>query len=141
MKTIIITRYSQDENQTLGSCVVKDEDNNPLFVSLSLERGWVNNEKRISCVPVGEYFVELEHSNKFKKYLWEIKNVPNRSECKFHSANYWYQLNGCIALGLRLKKINSDNYYDISNSSNTMKAFHQALKGEIKVKLIIKDEN
>ena len=134
---IQINRYNQDENQTLGTCTIFGEDNLPLFTSLSLERGWRNNEQNISCIPKGEYKVVLEYSNRFKKNLWEIKGVDNRSECKFHSANYWYQLNGCISLGLRLAKLNKDNYYDITSSNMTMTAFHNALNKYEEVVLII----
>lgn len=139
MKTIKIVRDWQDANQTLGKCTVYDENNKPLFSAISLERGWRNNEKNVSCVPLGRYPLILEWSNRFKTELWELKNVPNRAECKFHSANYWYQLNGCIALGLKLKDLNADGYNDVTNSKNTMKAFHNALKGETRAELLITD--
>ena len=67
--------------------------------------------------------------------------MPARSECKFHSANYWYQLNGCIALGRSLADINKDGYQDVTSSKSTMKAFHKALEGETKVDLIITNNN
>jgi len=85
------------------------------------------------------YKVVLEYSNRFKTDLWEIKGVENRSECKFHAANYWYQLNGCIALGSRLADINKDGYNDITSSKNTMKAFHKALENDTEALLIIAD--
>ena len=138
MKTIVIIRDWQDKNQTLGKCTIYNEDNKPLFSAVSLERGWRNNENRVSCVPLGNYTTVLEYSNRFKKDLWELKNVPNRAECKFHSANYWFQLNGCIALGRSIMDINKDGYNDVTSSRNTMKAFHKALDGETRVELIIK---
>jgi hypothetical protein len=133
---IVIKRHNQDKNQTTGVCMVFGEDK-ILFSSMSLERGWRNNEKRVSCIPKGEYKCVLEWSNRFKSDLWEIKGVENRSECKFHSANYWYQLNGCIALGQKLKDINKDGYRDVTNSRNTMKQFHSALKGHTEATLIV----
>lgn len=137
--TIKITRYWQDGNQTLGTCTVLGDRDLVLFASVSLERGWRNNQKNISCIPKGSgpYEVRWEWSNKFKQMLWEIKNVPNRSECKFHSANYWRQLNGCIALGRRPKDIDKDGYIDVTSSNDTMKDFHRALKGHNKALLII----
>ena len=139
MRTIKIVRDWQDKNQTLGKCTVYDECNKPLFSALSLERGWRNNENRVSCVPLGTYTVVLEYSDKFEMDLWELKNVPNRSECKFHSANYWFQLNGCIALGRTLADIKNDDYQDVTSSKSTMKDFHEALKGETQIDLIITD--
>lgn len=135
--TVKIARDWQDDNQTLGKCTVYDSDNKPLFSSLSLERGWRENQKNISCVPTGVYDLVLEYSNRFKKELWEIKDVPNRSETKFHSANFWYQLNGCIALGRSLSDLNNDGYNDITSSKSTIKSFHKALESFKKVKLII----
>ena len=137
--TIEIVRVWQDTNQTSGTCTIYDENNFPLFVALSLERGWRNNEQNVSCIPVGEYEMKLEHSPRFKKLLWEIKGVQGRSECKFHSANYWFELNGCISLGLKHKKINKDNYYDVTNSRKTMQVFHDVLSNFKEVKLIIKN--
>ena len=136
---IKVQRLWQNANETLGTCTVLGDNDMPLFVSLALERGWRNNQKSISCIPKGSgpYEVVLEHSNKFGKKLWEIKGVPNRSECKFHAANYWHQLNGCIALGRRPADINNDDYMDITSSKSTMKDFHRAMQGFPKAILII----
>lgn len=136
MKTIKINRLDQDFNQTLGVCTVHDGDK-PLFSSISLERGWRNNENNVSCIPKGTYPVVLEYSNRFNKELWEIKNVPNRSETKFHSANYWRQLNGCIALGQRMLDMDGDGYCDITNSKETMKQFHECFGDDREAILII----
>lgn len=137
---IEIIRYWGNENQTLGVCTVYKNDK-PIFSGLSLERGWRNNLPNISCIPMGDYRCVLEYSNRFKKDLWEIKDVPNRSETKFHAANYWHQLEGCIALGQKLKHLNNDKEIDITSSRNTMKAFHTALNGETEVQLTIKFKN
>lgn len=126
---IKIQRYSQDSNQTIGTCTVTGYNNTPLFTSISLERGWRNNRKNISCIPKGSgpYRVVWEKSRKFKRFLWEIKGVPNRSETKFHVSNYWRQLNGCIALGRRPKDIDKDGYIDVTSSRSTINDFHRAL--------------
>lgn len=139
MKTVKIIRDWQDNNQTLGKCTVYDENNKPVFSAVSLERGWRSNESNVSCVPLGRYPLLLEYSPRFEKDLWELKNVPNRYECKFHSANYWFQLNGCIALGSSLSDINGDGYNDVINSKKTMKAFHEVFKDDTRAEIIIKE--
>ena len=139
MKTIKIIRDWQDDNQTLGKCTVYDENNKPIFSSVSLELGWRGNQKNISCVPLGRYTVLLEYSNRFNKKLWELKNVPNRAECKFHSSNFWFELNGCIALGRSLYDINKDGYNDVTSSKSTINAFHKALGDDTRAELIISD--
>ena len=137
MKTIILNRDWQDEKQTLGVCYVKDENGSIIFKSEAIERGWLDNQKRISCIPAGEYPVKLEYSNRFRKKLYEIFCVPNRSECKFHSANYSRELNGCIALGNKRKDIDGDGYRDVTSSRPTMAIFHKAMDGDTKAILII----
>ena len=134
---IRVHRNWQDSNQTLGSCTVHNSDHKPVFSALSLERGWRNNATGVSCIPSGTYKVVLEYSDRFKTDLWEIKGVANRSECKFHAANYWKQLNGCIALGRRPADTNNDGYMDITSSRDTMNDFHRAMKGCTKAILVI----
>ena len=137
--TIIVIRDDQDSKQSLGICYVKNEFGEIVFKSEAIERGWRNNQSRVSCIPEGEYPVKLEYSNRFKKKLWEIYEVPNRAECKFHAANYARQLNGCIALGNNRKDIDHDGYFDVTSSRITMSKFHKALQGETRAILVVKN--
>lgn len=137
MKTIIVNRDKGDTNQTLGVCYVKNEAGAIIFKSEAIERGWRNNQSRVSCIPEGEYPVKLEYSNRFRKDLYEIYGVPNRSECKFHAANYARQLNGCIALGNKRLDIDHDGYHDVTSSRVTMKRFHEAMDGDKEAILIV----
>ena len=116
-----------EEKQTLGQCAITDNGKD-ILLAKSLERADNNNQINISCIPQGEYLCVLEYSNKFDCDLWEIKGVPNRSECKFHSANYWHDLNGCVALGDKFMDIDNDGFRDVLNSNKTMKEFHKTLK-------------
>ncbi len=131
MKKVLVIRDTIGRKLSLGLCIVTDENNNILFSSQSLERGWLNNARNISCIPAGIYKLKLEWSPKFQKDLWEIYDVPNRRECKFHAANFSRQLNGCIALGKERTDIDGDSFIDITNSRNTMKLFHKAMEGEL----------
>ena len=139
MKTIIVNRDWGDDKQTLGVCYVRDEQGCIVFKSECIERGWKDNQRRVSCIPAGEYPVRLEHSNRFGKELYEIYDVPGRSECKFHAANYARQLNGCIALGKDRRDIDGDGYKDVTSSRVTMAEFHTALRGDRSATLIVRD--
>jgi len=131
MKEVLIVRDYQDKEQTLGRLYIRDEYGCIIFQCECLERSYKDNQRNISSIPEGTYPLMLEWSNRFRKDLWEIYNVPNRSECKIHSANYWYQLNGCIALGTKRKDINGDGFADVTNSRNTVAKFHEAMTGRI----------
>lgn len=54
------------------------------------------------CIPDGTYEVVLEYSNRFKRKLFEIKGVPNRSETKFHLGNHIDHSDGCVLVGKQL---------------------------------------
>ncbi len=56
-------------------------------------------ENREKAIPEGIFPIVLEYSRRFGRLLPEIKNIPERTECKFHVANFAYQLEGCIAVG------------------------------------------
>ena len=63
----------------------------------TIELPWKNNERRVSCIPEGEYFIVKRYSPKFKWHL-HVVDVPNRSFILFHPANNALkELNGCIA--------------------------------------------
>ena len=124
-----LIRHWADENQSTGTLLVVNGIGQPVFGCLCIERGDRNNKRNVSNVPPGTYPLVYEYSPRFRKHLWELKDVPNRSECKIHQANFWDQLNGCIAPGLRLKDLDRDGYYDVTSSTNTLNNLHEALKG------------
>jgi len=133
---IQILRQEHSDKQTLGYLYIIDNEE-ILFSCNTLELPWKDNQSNISCVPIGEYKCVLEYSDRFERDLWELKDVPNRSECKFHSANYFKQLNGCIALGDSFKDIDGDGYKDVTNSVETMRKFHNILNFLKEIQLII----
>ena len=129
-------RFWQDKNQSTGAISVLNDEGQPILILPCIERGDRNNERNVSCIPSGEYDLVLEWSPRFQRKLWELKGVPNRSECKIHASNYWHQLNGCIAPGMEFNSdINKDGYYDVTQSKVGLRAFHKALKGETKIKI------
>lgn len=125
----VLYRHWVDWNQSTGSLLVvdKNDDCQPIFLSACIERGDRGNQKMVSNFPAGTYKLVWEHSPKFG-WVWELKGINGRSECKIHPANLWDQLNGCIAPGSRLGKVNGDGYYDVLSSRDTLDRFHKALK-------------
>ena len=56
-------------------------------------------ENREFLFPEGIYEIKYEYSPKFNRKLWEFKDIPNRSEIKFHSGDIPSHSRGCPLLG------------------------------------------
>lgn len=73
----------------------------------------------------------------FDQNLWEVLSVPNRSEIKFHVANYHRELNGCIGVGDLHLDIDNDGYRDLRNSRITLKRLHEYTQNMQNSKLFV----
>ena len=70
---------------------------NGTIVCYTIELPWLGNQKRISCIPEGEYILQKRFSPKFKWHL-HLMNVPGRDLILIHPANdAKTELLGCIA--------------------------------------------
>ena len=68
-----------------------------LEICKTIELPWLDNQRKISCIPEGTYRLRKRFSPKFKWHL-EVMNVKNRDLILFHPANdALKELNGCIA--------------------------------------------
>ena len=60
------------------------------------------DEKKVygeTAIPYGAYEVKWTYSNRFKKYMPELLNVPNFSGIRIHSGNTAADSLGCIIVG------------------------------------------
>ncbi len=96
------------------------------FLWYGLERLWADNTPSVSHVPDGDYKCVFEWSNKFQRMLYELKDVPGRTECKFHPANWAHELQGCIALGRKL----GDENMPINESGEAIDELHLRMDGQ-----------
>lgn len=101
MRTVNLMRNPSTDDGTFGVLLMDDH------TSFSTgELPWKNNDHGTSCIPTGTYVCTWFNS---PKHGWGylIKDVPSRSMCEIHSANFMgdiskgkvSQLLGCIALG------------------------------------------
>ena len=138
MKIEIIRLYQtpiDDPKQTEGVLYLIDK-NKIIFECKTLELPWLNNNRRVSCIPTGKYKAVKHVSPKFGNCLW-IKDVPNRSEILIHPANYVRQLLGCIALGNKHIDMNRDGLMDVADSKTTVNKLLNLIEGkEIEVEII-----
>ena len=56
-----------------------------------------------TCIPNGTYTVVLSYSNRFKRVLPELLNVPHFLGIRIHSGNSSKDTEGCIILGTKSK--------------------------------------
>lgn len=76
-------------------------DNN---IVCTTELPWLNNRRKLSCIPTGTYKCSLVQSPKFGK-VYQVYDVPNRDNILIHPANFGgsveagfvTELEGCIA--------------------------------------------
>jgi len=131
MKTCFLYRYESTLQGTFGHFVYPWD----MFSVATVECPWLRNLTYVSCIPTGEYECVAEWSDKFKKRLYEVKNVPDRSKILIHPGNVgganwtlkseyvehkleWKtDLQGCIALGLTTGTLYNQNAVLFSESA------------------------
>jgi hypothetical protein len=134
MQKVFLSRLSRGDKQTLGTLSAAIDSG--VFVCKTLELAWKDNASNISCIPEGEYLCKWTRSVRLSKltgsdyYTYEVLGVVGRAGIRIHSANYFTQISGCIALGSALKDINLDGELDTIHSGATVKEFNSAMMGK-----------
>jgi len=134
---LIVKRNSQDDKQTLGKLRLVDDNGKTIGSWHSLELPYIDNKRRISCIPKGQYIAHKHNSPKFGQCLW-IKDVPNRSEILIHRGNYHFQILGCILIGRGLSDINTDGYKDVTSSRKAVQELLDKIGNQAKIRLEIR---
>lgn len=129
MKTVTITRVTYADKSTAGVLSVTKDDGYA-WTCKTLELPDKANQQKISCIPKGTYEVVYSMSPSFKKFTYEIKNVPGRAGIRIHPANFTRQLLGCIALGKQHIDIDKDGTIDVSGSVATVEEFENLMNKE-----------
>jgi len=91
---IPLTRFYYGDAGVFGRLVL------PSGISLySVERPWLNNQLRISCIPEGIYALSPRYFFRGEYDTFELLDVPGRSHILIHVANWSHEVEGCIGLG------------------------------------------
>ncbi len=105
------------------------------FTLEDVDRYLESGNKKIyskTAIPRGTYNLVLSFSNRFKKYLPEIQNVPQFTGIRMHTGNKPEDTEGCILVG----KIKMKDF--VGESAKTFSAFMAELrKVEKKEKITI----
>ena len=78
----------------------------------TLELPYLDNQRRISCIPEGEYPVRirLPRESATRDYMHLlVKDVPNRDYILFHIGNFPKNTKGCILVGQSRKQDRVNN--------------------------------
>lgn len=105
--TVELVRVKHTDKSTLGMLFIGGS-----FIAYTLENPWLDNKRRVSCIPIGTYEVGFrttggKHNQYAARYgkkhygMLEVKDVPNRTFILFHVGNWAKDTHGCILLGTR----------------------------------------
>lgn len=89
---LILERTVWGKDFTAGRLYVPGEE-----AVNALERPWKNNQRNVSCIPLGEYEIGVEVHPHFKGEVLRLADVPGRDGILVHAANQVSELRGCIA--------------------------------------------
>lgn len=111
-RKLILERDEQTAtaDYTHGKIYYQSDDDSPVYICESLERGWRDNVPNESCVPLGTYQLEpWQRPNGDQVYILtgngccisprnlDPGNGVTRWGILIHPANRWNELEGCIA--------------------------------------------
>ena len=91
-------------NGELFGCNTLEDTDRGLSQDMHLEE--IKNKKVYgkTAIPIGSYECVYTYSNRFKKMLPLLKDVPGFDGIRIHSGNSAKDTEGCILVGLNLKK-------------------------------------
>ena len=121
---INLNRIKYTDKSTIGELYIND-----VFQCYTLENTWMDNIKRLSCIPIGCYkLITKTYGRFYKQYnhpIIMLNDVPNRSEILIHRGNYPKDTLGCILLGDTI----GEDY--IGNSRNTYNKIYPIIINQI----------
>jgi len=126
---LTLTRFKYGSTETVGRLV--SDTQGPIF--WTIENPWLDNAPNISCIPEGLYYLERYDSPSHGADTWQFINVPNRTFCQIHVANYASDVSGCIGLGVQVMS----GMGGVSNSRDAMSQFTDMTAGLNSLKMTI----
>jgi hypothetical protein len=122
MKQPVLERFAHTPMGVFGELTLGD------FKCYTVERPWLDNKPRESCIPEGVYSLELGMYNNGGYPAYEIMNVPDRSLIKMHVANNMNDVVGCVGFGSKLGFY--EGLWSVLDSRGAMNGFMKAMDGE-----------
>ena len=117
-----VNRIFKASNYTIGELSVNNN-----YICDTLEDKVRADGKKVyaeTAIPTGTYTLVLSYSNRFKKVMPEILNVPNFSGIRIHCGNSSKDTEGCLLVGKWDGK--TENW--ISDSKNSYNKLYPLLE-------------
>lgn len=130
VKGELIRIIDKDTSCTKGALTIDGE-----YVCRTLELPWKENQRNVSCIPVGTYVCRRALSPRFNE-TFEITGVRGRDHILFHSGNKTRDTEGCVLVG---KTMSSKVCY-VNDSRVTRAIFMSTLKGVEEFELTIVED-
>lgn len=122
MKELHLERFAYTPMGAFGKLTVDE------FECYTVERPWLDNRVRESCIPEGSYDIKLGMYNRGGYSAYEFVYVPDRTLIKIHVANTMDNVLGCIGLGKGLGYVKSK--WAVTQSKSAHNEFMKAMNGE-----------
>ena len=128
-----LVRLSTCDSGTFGLLEVRR--GRSMLVLATAELPWRKNAPQISCIPLGKYNVNFQHSPSKKTNLYRVANVKDRDGILIHAGNwagdvdkgFKSNVQGCILVGMDHVKL--DGQYAVDNSQAALKLLHDFTSG------------
>lgn len=127
METVTLKREPFTDTHTFGAIYWDG-----LKLCDTIEKPWKDNQKRISCIPEGEY-TAIQFCSPHHGDVWLLENTTPRSMIEIHPANLAEELEGCIAPG---KKGFLGTKPAVLRSKETMAMLKKVLPRKFTLKII-----
>lgn len=118
---VLLERFAYSPMGTFGRLMF------PEFQCYTVERPWLDNKVRESCIPEGEYKLLLGRYNNGGYDAYEIMDVPDRTLIKIHIGNTIDDVIGCVAPGKTLGTVNGK--WGVKSSRLTFQEFMRGMDG------------
>ena len=128
--SLILERNKSTLHSTTGKLLLVDNKNNLVLQLQTLERPWIFNERKVSCIPTGTYLVKRHISPKFGQ-CFKIQDVKGRSGILIHSGNVVADTIGCVLVGLTGGSVDDSDTAMIYNSRKAMAVLLALIDKEI----------
>ncbi len=130
---ILLKRTQKNADGVAGFVVIDGQ-----FQCYSLERPDLNNQRTVSCIPIGKYTIlerkeptemTMKYRERFGWFSFHLclQNVKNRSGIYMHVGNTIKDSYGCILLG---QQINTDMF--LGASRKAFRAFYNKVISALK---------